>query len=113
MTKTSLAPVKEIQVEPEGMISCQIWGLGSDGTVGANKEAIKIIGDNSDLNVQAYFDYDSKKSGGITISNLRFGKEPIKSTYLVSHADYVACHNQSYVNKYDLLQSIKPGGCLY
>ena len=110
VTKTSLAPVKEIQVEPEGMISCQIWGLGSDGTVGANKEAIKIIGDNSDLNVQAYFDYDSKKSGGITISNLRFGKEPIKSTYLVSHADYVACHNQSYVNKYDLLQSIKPGG---
>ena len=110
ITKTSLQPVKEIQVEPRDMISCQIWGLGSDGTVGANKQAIKIIGENSDLNVQAYFDYDSKKSGGLTVSHLRFGKEPIRSTYLVSHANYVACHNQSYVNKYDLLQSLKPGG---
>jgi pyruvate-ferredoxin/flavodoxin oxidoreductase len=110
VTKTSLNPVKEILAEPEGMKSCQIWGLGSDGTVGANKQAIKIIGEHSDLKVQAYFDYDSKKSGGLTVSHLRFGKEPIRSTYLVSHADYVACHNQSYVNKYDLLQSIKRGG---
>lgn len=110
VTKTSLEPVKELNAEPEDMIACQIWGLGSDGTVGANKKAIKIIGDHSDLNVQAYFDYDSKKSGGITVSHLRFGKDPIKSTYLVSHANYVACHNQSYVNKYDLLQSVKPGG---
>ncbi|MHB8130926.1 MAG: pyruvate:ferredoxin (flavodoxin) oxidoreductase [Mobilitalea sp.] len=110
VTKTSLDPLKEIHAEPEDMISCQIWGLGSDGTVGANKQAIKIIGENSNLNVQAYFDYDSKKSGGLTVSHLRFGKEAIRSTYLVSHADYVACHNQSYVNKYDLLQSIKKGG---
>ena len=110
VTKTSLVAIKGIQAEPEGMIACQIWGLGSDGTVGANKQAIKIIGENSDLNVQAYFDYDSKKSGGLTVSHLRFGKDPIRSTYLVSHADYVACHNQSYVNKYDLLQSIKKGG---
>lgn len=110
VTKTSLEPVKGIQVEPEDMIACQIWGLGSDGTVGANKQAIKIIGDNSDLRVQAYFDYDSKKSGGLTVSHLRFGKDKIRSAYLVSHANYVACHNQSYVNKYDMLQSLKPGG---
>jgi pyruvate-ferredoxin/flavodoxin oxidoreductase len=110
VSKTSLQPVNGIMAEPEDMISCQIWGLGSDGTVGANKQAIKIIGECSDLKVQAYFDYDSKKSGGLTVSHLRFGKEPIKSTYLVSHADYVACHNQSYVNKYDLLQSIRKGG---
>jgi pyruvate-ferredoxin/flavodoxin oxidoreductase len=110
VSKISLDPVKEIQAEPEEMKSCQIWGLGSDGTVGANKQAIKIIGEHSDMNVQAYFDYDSKKSGGLTVSHLRFGKEAIRSTYLVSHADYVACHNQSYVNKYDLLQSIKRGG---
>ncbi len=110
ITKTSLSPVEGITAEPEDMISCQIWGLGSDGTVGANKQAIKIIGEHSELKVQAYFDYDSKKSGGLTVSHLRFGKEPIRSTYLVSHADYVACHNQSYVNKYDLLQSSKPGG---
>jgi len=110
VTNTSLEPVKDLFVEPEGLIACQIWGLGSDGTVGANKEAIKIIGNNSDLKVQAYFDYDSKKSGGLTVSHLRFGKQEIRSPYLVSHADYVACHNQSYVNKYDLLQSLKPGG---
>jgi pyruvate-ferredoxin/flavodoxin oxidoreductase len=110
VTKTSLKPIKGLEVEPEGNIACQIWGLGSDGTVGANKQAIKIIGDNSDLKVQAYFDYDSKKSGGLTVSHLRFGKEEIRSTYLVAHANYVACHNQSYVHKYDLLQSIKPGG---
>lgn len=110
VTKTSLDAIKGIQAEPEDMISCQIWGLGSDGTVGANKQAIKIIGENSELKVQAYFDYDSKKSGGITVSHLRFGKDDIRSPYLVSHADYVACHNHSYVNKYDLLQSLKPGG---
>ena len=110
VTKTSLKPIKGLAAEPEGMIACQIWGLGSDGTVGANKQAIKIIGENSDLKVQAYFDYDSKKSGGLTVSHLRFGKEEIRSTYLVAHANYVACHNQSYVNKYDLLQSIKQGG---
>lgn len=110
VTNTSLEPVKGLNVEPEGLIACQIWGLGSDGTVGANKEAIKIIGNNSDLKVQAYFDYDSKKSGGLTVSHLRFGKHEIRSPYLVSHADYVACHNQSYVNKYDLLQSLKQGG---
>ncbi len=110
ITKTSLQPIEGLKVEPEDMISCQIWGLGSDGTVGANKQAIKIIGEHSDLKVQAYFDYDSKKSGGLTVSHLRFGKDPIRSTYLVTHANYVACHNQSYVNKYDLLQSIKHGG---
>ncbi len=108
--KSSLKTVENITVEPEDRISCQIWGLGSDGTVGANKQAIKIIGDHSDLNIQAYFDYDSKKSGGLTISHLRFGKEPIRSVYLVTHANYVACHNQSYVNKYDMLQSLKQGG---
>ncbi|MDF2541194.1 MAG: nifJ [Herbinix sp.] len=110
VTHTSLNTTKELAVEPEGMKACQIWGLGSDGTVGANKQAIKIIGDHSELNVQAYFDYDSKKSGGLTVSHLRFGQDPIKSIYLVNHADYVACHNQSYVNKYDLLESIKDGG---
>lgn len=110
VTKTSLQTVAGIVVEPEDRIACQIWGLGSDGTVGANKQAIKIIGDHSDLNIQAYFDYDSKKSGGLTVSHLRFGKDKIRSIYLVTHADYVACHNQSYVNKYDLLESIKDGG---
>ena len=108
--KASLQTVEGIMVEPEDRISCQIWGLGSDGTVGANKQAIKIIGDHSDFSIQAYFDYDSKKSGGLTVSHLRFGKEPIRSIYLVTHADYVACHNQSYVNKYDMLLSIKEGG---
>jgi len=110
VTNTSLPSVEGINMEQEGLVACQVWGLGSDGTVGANKQAIKIIGEHSDLNVQAYFDYDSKKSGGLTVSHLRFGKEPIKSVYLVTHADYVACHNQSYVNKYDLLESLKPGG---
>ncbi len=110
VTRTSLPPVKDIHVESEGMKACQIWGLGSDGTVGANKQAVKIVGEHSELKVQAYFDYDSKKSGGLTVSHLRFDREAIRSTYLVSSADYVACHNQSYVNKYDLLESIKPGG---
>ena len=91
-------------------VSCKFWGLGSDGTVGANKNSIKIIGNHTDKYVQAYFDYDSKKSGGVTVSHLRFGDEPIKSTYLVSKADFVACHNQSYIHKYDMVQDLKKGG---
>ncbi|TAH72125.1 MAG: pyruvate:ferredoxin (flavodoxin) oxidoreductase [Anaerolineaceae bacterium] len=110
VTKTSLVSTDRIDAEPEDMKACQIWGLGSDGTVGANQQAIRIIGDHSDMNVQAYFDYDSKKSGGITVSHLRFGTKPIRSTYLVNNADYVACHNPSYVNKYDLIESLKQGG---
>ncbi|HHT89139.1 MAG TPA: pyruvate:ferredoxin (flavodoxin) oxidoreductase, partial [Clostridiales bacterium] len=110
VTKASLHSEEVINVEPEDMKACQIWGLGSDGTVGANKQAIKIIGDHSDMKVQAYFDYDSKKSGGITVSHLRFSSHPIKSSYLVNNADYVACHNPSYVYKYDLIESLKPGG---
>lgn len=110
VTGTSLESAEYFDAEPEDMKACQIWGLGSDGTVGANKQAIKIIGDHSDLNVQAYFDYDSKKSGGITVSHLRFSDKPIRSTYLVNNADYVACHNPSYVNKYDLIVGLKPGG---
>ncbi|SHK03203.1 pyruvate:ferredoxin (flavodoxin) oxidoreductase, partial [Tepidibacter formicigenes] len=110
VTHTSLEVKEEIVTEPEGTIRCKFWGLGSDGTVGANKSAIKIIGDKTDLYAQGYFSYDSKKSGGITISHLRFGKKPIKSTYLIDEADYVACHNQSYVNQYDLLKGLKKGG---
>lgn len=110
VTNTSLERLENISTEPSDRVSCKIWGLGSDGTVGSNKQAIMIIGNKTDNNVQAYFDYDSKKSGGVTISNLRFGKSPIKSTYLVGNADYVACHNQSYVNKYDILDDIKEGG---
>ncbi|WP_028571026.1 pyruvate:ferredoxin (flavodoxin) oxidoreductase [Desulfonatronum lacustre] len=97
-------------VTPVGTIQCKFWGLGADGTVGANKQAIKIIGDATDMFVQAYFAYDSKKSGGITISHLRFGKSPIQSTYLITQADYVACHNSAYVTQYDLLEGAKPGG---
>lgn len=110
VTNTSLKSREKVAIEPEGRISCKIWGLGSDGTIGANKQAIKIIGTQTALNVQAYFDYDSKKSGGITVSHLRFGNTPIRAAYLVDHADYVACHNQSYVNKYDLVGDLKPGG---
>lgn len=110
ISKTSLTSVEDIDVEPEDMKACQLWGLGSDGTVGANQQAIKIVGNNSNLKVQAYFDYDSKKSGGLTVSHLRFSSEPIRSTYLVNNADYVACHNPSYVYKYDLLESLKPEG---
>jgi pyruvate-ferredoxin/flavodoxin oxidoreductase len=110
VTHTSLkAKERIISSQKEGK-ACKIWGLGSDGTVGANKQAISVIGNKTDLKVQAYFDYDSKKSGGITISHLRFGKEPIRSTYLVDHADYAACHNQSYVNQYDIVEDIKEGG---
>ena len=99
-----------IVTEPAGTVRCKFWGLGSDGTVGANKQAIKIIGDNTDMYAQGYFDYDSKKSGGITISHLRFGKNKIKSTYLISEADFVACHNQAYVDRYDVLAGLKEGG---
>ena len=100
----------DITTEPEGTVRCKFWGLGSDGTVGANKQAIKIIGDNTDMYAQGYFSYDSKKSGGITVSHLRFGKNKIQSTYLITEADFVACHNQSYVYQYDLLKGLKKGG---
>ena len=95
---------------PEGTTNCKFWGLGADGTVGANKNSIKIIGDNTDMYAQAYFDYDSKKSGGVTMSHLRFGKKPIKSTYLIHKANFVACHNPSYVNKYNMVQELVDGG---
>ncbi len=110
VTQTSLTVGEEIDVTPEGTISCKFWGLGSDGTVGANKNSIKIIGDHTDMYAQAYFSYDSKKSGGITASHLRFGKQPIRSSYLVTKADFVACHNPSYVDKYDMLSDLKDGG---
>jgi pyruvate-ferredoxin/flavodoxin oxidoreductase len=100
-------------VAPEGTVQCKFWGLGADGTVGANKSAIKIIGDNTDMYAQAYFAYDSKKSGGVTISHLRFGKTPIKSTYLIDSADYIACHNPAYVHIYDVLEGIKDGRHLH
>ena len=110
ITQLSLPVAQEIDVTPEGTVSCKIWGLGSDGTVGANKNTIKIIGDHTDMYAQAYFSYDSKKSGGITQSHLRFGKKPIRSTYLVKTADFVACHNASYVDKYDMLPDLKDNG---
>ena len=110
VTNLSLEIKEEINSAPESTICCKFWGLGSDGTVGANKNSIKIIGDHTDMYAQAYFDYDSKKSGGVTMSHLRFGKEPIKSTYLISKADFVACHNSSYVRKYDMVQELKDGG---
>jgi len=110
VTFTSLPLGNTIDASPEGLVRCKFWGLGGDGTVGANKDAIKIIGDNTDQYVQGYFAYDSKKSGGVTISHLRFGKVPIKSTYLINSADYIACHNPSYVDKYDLLEGIKNEG---
>ena len=110
VTHTSLEVREEIKTAPEGTIRCKFWGLGSDGTVGANKNAIKIIGDNTDLYAQGYFAYDSKKSGGLTISHLRFGTNPIRSTYLISDADFVACHNQAYIGQYDLLKGLKDGG---
>ncbi len=110
ITFTSLPINEEIDATPERLVQCKFWGLGGDGTVGANKDAIKIIGDNTDMYVQGYFAYDSKKSGGVTVSHLRFGKIPIKSTYLITSADYIACHNPSYVDKYNLLEGIKKNG---
>ena len=110
VTNTSLEVVEDIDATPEGTKACKFWGLGSDGTVGANKSAIKIIGDKTDMYAQGYFSYDSKKSGGITVSHLRFGNTPIKSPYLIDKADFVACHNQAYVYKYDVLEGLKKGG---
>lgn len=110
VTNKSL-PIKEtITTEPEGTIRCKFWGFGSDGTVGANKSAIKIIGDNTDMYAQGYFDYDSKKSGGVTMSHLRFGKNKITSTYLLTETDFISCSKQSYVYSYDLLRGLKKGG---
>ncbi len=110
VSNTSLDVEEGFDVAPEGTVQCKFWGLGADGTVGANKSAIKIIGDNTDMYAQAYFAYDSKKSGGVTMSHLRFGKTPIQSTYLIDSADYIACHNSSYVDIYDVLEGIKDGG---
>ncbi|NLK74538.1 MAG: pyruvate:ferredoxin (flavodoxin) oxidoreductase, partial [Clostridiales bacterium] len=110
VTNLSLPVEDAPSTTPEGTISCKFWGLGSDGTVGANKNSIKIIGDHTDMYVQAYFEYDSKKSGGITISNLRFGKKPIKSPYIITKANFVACHNPSYVRKYNMVQELVKGG---
>lgn len=109
VTNTSLEVLQDIDATPEGTTACKFWGLGSDGTVGANKSAIKIIGDHTDMYAQGYFFYDSKKSGGITVSHLRFGKKVIKSPYLINKADFVSCSNQSYVNKYNVLDGLKPG----
>jgi pyruvate-ferredoxin/flavodoxin oxidoreductase len=110
VTNLSLEVKENINAAPAGTIRCKFWGLGSDGTVGANKSAIKIIGDKTDLYAQGYFAYDSKKSGGVTISHLRFGKKPIKSPYLIDEADFIACHNQAYVNQYDVIKGLKDGG---
>ena len=110
VTYLSLPVTEEPDTTPKNIISCKFWGLGSDGTVGANKNSIKIIGDHTDMKVQAYFQYDSRKSGGVTISHLRFGKSPIKSAYYVNKANFVACHNPSYLEKFDMVQDVKPGG---
>ena len=110
VTNLSLETGAPLVTTPEGTINCKFWGLGADGTVGANKNSIKIIGDNTDMYAQAYFDYDSKKSGGVTMSHLRFGKKAIKSTYLIRQANFVACHNPSYVNKYNMVQELVDGG---
>ena len=110
VTNLSLDMGEELDTVPEGTVSCKFWGLGSDGTVGANKNSIKIIGDHTDMYAQAYFAYDSKKSGGVTISHLRFGKKPIHSTYLINKADFVACHNASYIDRYDMVYDLKDNG---
>ncbi|MCR5344950.1 MAG: pyruvate:ferredoxin (flavodoxin) oxidoreductase [Lachnospiraceae bacterium] len=110
VTNLSLEVKENPVTTPEGTINCKFWGLGADGTVGANKNSIKIIGDNTDMYAQAYFDYDSKKSGGVTISHLRFGKKPIRSTYLINKANFVACHNPAYVHKYNMVQDLVDGG---
>ena len=110
VTHLSLPIGEKLDTTPSDIISCKFWGLGSDGTVGANKNSIKIIGDHTDMNAQAYFAYDSKKSGGVTISHLRFGKSKIKSTYLINQADFVACHNPAYITKYPIVEDVKPGG---
>ena len=112
LTNTSLTCVPGVDVTPKGTTACKFWGLGSDGTVGANKSAIKIIGDHTDMYAQGYFHYDSKKSGGVTVSHLRFGHTPIMAPYLIDAADFVAVHNQSYVHKYDVIAGLKKGGTL-
>ncbi len=110
VTNLSLDIVENPDTTPAGTTSCKFWGLGADGTVGANKNSVKIIGDHTDMYVQAYFDYDSKKSGGLTVSHLRFGDSKITSTYLINKADFVACHKASYIRQYDMVSDIKPGG---
>ena len=110
VSHSSLPAGEPLDITPEGTIGCKFWGLGSDGTVGANQEAVRIIGEHTDLFAQAYFFYDSKKSGGTTVSHLRFGKQPIKAPYLVDHPHYIACHNKAFVNNYDLLKGIRTGG---
>ena len=110
VTNLSLDIAENPDTTPKGITSCKFWGLGADGTVGANKNSVKIIGDHTDMNVQAYFDYDSKKSGGLTVSHLRFGHAKITSTYLINKADFVACHKASYIRQYDMVQDVKPGG---
>ncbi|MCF7792685.1 MAG: pyruvate:ferredoxin (flavodoxin) oxidoreductase [Candidatus Cloacimonetes bacterium] len=110
VSKKSIDVKEHINTLPEGTISCKFWGLGSDGTVGANKNSIKIIGDNTDMYAQGYFQYDSKKSGGITRSHLRFGKSPIQSEYLITNADFIGCHNQAFIGRYDILEGIKENG---
>ena len=110
LTGLSLTECAAPDTSPKDMIQCKFWGLGGDGTVGANKNSIKIIGDHTDKFIQAYFQYDSKKTGGITISHLRFGDSPIKSSYYINKADFVACHNNAYLNKYDMISDVKPGG---
>ncbi len=110
LTGLSLEETAAPDTSPKDMIQCKFWGLGGDGTVGANKNSIKIIGDHTDKFIQAYFQYDSKKTGGITISHLRFGDSPIKSSYYINKADFVACHNNAYLNKYDMISDVKPGG---
>ncbi len=110
VTNLSIPVNQKIDVTPKGVVSCMFWGLGSDGTVGANKDSIKIIGGNTDMNAQAYFSYDSKKSGGITISHLRFGKSSVNMPWLIDSADFVACHNPAYIGRYDMLAPLKEGG---
>ena len=110
VTNLSLERGETPVTAPDSIVACKFWGLGADGTVGANKNSIKIIGDHTDMYAQAYFAYDSKKSGGVTISHLRFGKSPIKSTYFVNKANFVACHNPSYIDKYDMVEDVVPGG---
>lgn len=110
VTNLSLPVVEQLKIASPGTTRCKFWGLGSDGTVGANKTAIKMIGDGTDMYAQGYFSYDSKKSGGVTISHLRFGTKPIRSTYLIDEADFIACHNQAYVTQYDVVRGLKKGG---
>ncbi len=110
VTNLSLPIGENPDTTPKNITSCKFWGLGADGTVGANKNSVKIIGDHTDMNVQAYFDYDSKKSGGLTVSHLRFGDAKITSTYLINKADFVACHKASYIRQYDMVSDVKPGG---